>query len=436
MGSVTSSIPAEPILAAAAVVGALGYGYVHYTRPAAQSDDAGTYSDASAGASTLHGQKKRGRKLQLPGDATLRNLDILNAPPVPSTSASGTRQRQRQQPPPQQQQQQPKQWEAPAAQSQDVVPGGFDGAVTSVDDAPDQPSQPPSRQSQQQQPQGSAGTTKKQKKKKGKKAAVAVPSDPSSASASSSGAGASPSAPVSTLAEVVPAPTGKSKKVSVSASATAADALGERWTRVEARKKASVPTQDGLDKLQMAAGATTDVTTSDAGVTTSATGNSSPVTERTTEDELPSELDESMMGVSATSLQGIPPRVVPVRPPPGAQPVKGFTWEDYEGVQVDEDASGEGEEDGGWGVVRSRRRPNKVVTEGGGTTTAESQLQLQTKKQRQNAQRREALKEAKREREAQQNAAFAEHKRELEHARAAEPAAAPKRTGSRYDSLA
>lgn len=60
------------------------------------------------------------------------------------------------------------------------------------------------------------------------------------------------------------------------------------------------------------------------------------------------------MEVSATSLQA-PLRVVPVRPPPGEQPAKGFTWEDYEGVQVDEDASGEGEEDGGWGVVRSRR---------------------------------------------------------------------------------
>lgn len=286
MGSVTSSIPAEPILAAAAVVGALGYGYVHYTRPAEQSDDAGT--------STLHGQKKRGRKLQLPGDATLRNLDILDAPPVPSTSASGTRQRQRQQPPPlqappPQQQQQPKQWEAPAAQSQDVVPGGFDGAVTSVDDAPDQPS----RQSQQQQQQQwSAGTTKKQKKKKGKKAAVAVPSDPSDASTSGSAAGASPSAPVSTLTEVAPALASKGKRVSASASAPAADAHNERWTRVETRKKVSVRTQGDPDKLQMGAGATTDVTTSDAGVTTSATGNSSPVTGRTTEDELPSELDE------------------------------------------------------------------------------------------------------------------------------------------------
>ncbi len=154
---------------------------------------------------------------------------------------------------------------------------------------------------------------------------------------------------------------------------------------------------------------------------------------------------------------------MPVRPPPGEKPAKGFTWEDYEGVQVDEDASGE--EDGGWGVVRSRRsqflflsffvlsesiklntsfftEPNKTALEGaGGATgttadTAASQSQAQTKRQRQNAQRREALKEAKREREAQQHAAFATHKRELERVRVADQAATtPKRTGSRFDSL-
>jgi len=142
--------------------------------------------------------------------------------------------------------------------------------------------------------------------------------------------------------------------------------------------------------------------------------------------------------VSAVSLQDAPPRVVPVRPLPGDQPAKGFSWEDYGGVQVDEDASDE--EDGGWGVVRSRRRPNKTAaaSEGGtaAASTAASQSQSQTKKQRQNAQRREAMKELKRERDAQQQAAFTAHKRGIERARAAEQAAAaPKRTGSRFDTL-
>lgn len=73
-------------------------------------------------------------------------------------------------------------------------------------------------------------------------------------------------------------------------------------------------------------------------------------------------------------------------------------------------------------------------TESGSTVAAEAQQPL-TKKQRQHAQKREALKEAKRERDARQQAAFAAHKRELEAARRADQAASSKRTGSRYDSL-
>jgi hypothetical protein len=65
------------------------------------------------------------------------------------------------------------------------------------------------------------------------------------------------------------------------------------------------------------------------------------------------------MEVSAISIPDAPPRVVPVRPPPGEQPAKGFSWEDYEGDQVDEDASGE--EEGGWGVVRSRRSSQFIL---------------------------------------------------------------------------
>ena len=134
MGSSTSSIPTEPIVAAAAVAGVLGYGYLHYFRPAARSGDEDAFSDANVGASnapsTLRGQKKRGRKLKLPGDATLKNLDILDAPVIPgslsvSTSASSkTRERQRQGPP--QPPQEQRDSEAPAAaqaQSRDVVPG-------------------------------------------------------------------------------------------------------------------------------------------------------------------------------------------------------------------------------------------------------------------------------------------------------------------------
>lgn len=385
MGSSTSSIPAEPIVAAAAVAGALGYGYVHYyIRPVAHpGDEDASYSDANAGASnapaTLRGQKKRGRKLHLPGDATLKNLDVLDAPVVPgslpdSTSASSkVRERQRQAvPQPRQEQREGEASTAAQAQSRDVVPGGFDGTAASADGAREQP-QPPLEQVQvrQQQQHVSSGATKKPKKKKAKKAAAAT-SDPSSASA----LGASQSLATSTEGVV-----GKGRKASASASvaADAEETHDERWTRVEARKKKTpVQPQDGLAETAEATAA--DVTTSDAGITTSVTGNSSPVTERTTEDELRSDLDEcvssfsfffslllnssisdmyalcfcrSALEESPSSLQGAAPHIVPVRPPPGEKPAKGFSWDDYEGVQVAEDASSE--EDGGWGVVRSRR---------------------------------------------------------------------------------
>ena len=381
MGSATSSIPTEPIVAVAALAG-LGYGYFHYFRPAAHSGDEDAYSDANAGAShgfsALRGQKKRGRKLQLPGDATLKNLDILDAPVVPgslpiSTSVSSkTGERQRQAPPQLRQEQRERKAQAAAqAESRDVVPGGFDGTDEARDKPQEQP-QPPLEQVQVQQHQQhvSAGTTKKMKKKKGKKA-VAATSDPSSASA----LGASQSLATSTEGVV-----GKGKKAFASASVAvhADNSHDERWTRVEARrKKAPVQPQDGLAETTEATAA--DVTTSDPGITTSVTGNSSPVTERTTEDELRSDLDEyvsffflrfltrpavsrlicmlffcrSALEASPSSLQDAPRHAAPVHPPPGEKPAKGFKWEDYEGVHFDEEASGE--EDGGWGVVRSRR---------------------------------------------------------------------------------
>jgi hypothetical protein len=245
MGSANSTIPA----AAVAVVGALGYGYVHYHQP---SRAGGTDTDVDTNAGTvLHGQKKRGRKLQLPGDATLKNLDFLDSPPTPPLPPATT--------PPVPAR--PRQQTAPRSQGNagDVVPGGFEGGNVS-DDA---------HRSYLPPPRPSKSMVVKEKKKKKK-----VVADPASIPAD---AGAVPT----------PTGTGKTEKAQVSVPAGATtDASDERWTRVEARKKkAAVSPQDGLSRL-------TDATTSDAGITTSVTGNSSPVTERTTEDELPSGLDE------------------------------------------------------------------------------------------------------------------------------------------------
>ena len=420
MGSANSTIPAEPLIAAVAVVGVLGYGYAHYlqpARPGGSTDTDASFLGLSKGGSTvLHGQKKRGRKLHLPGDATLKNLDFLDSSVPPATTTTTT--------PP------VKPQAAPRSQGNggggDIVPGGF--ASADNNDAHRSPQQ-------QHQPEQDV---KKPKKKRGKK----IASDLAPADAG----GAAP---------------GKTEKMQVSGPpppAAVADASDERWTRVEARKKKAVPPQGELSKLQTSM----DATTSDAGITTSVTGNSSPVTERTTEDELPSGLDECVffcillnavsLNVCGRSAQGVSLLVAPsrVRPPPGEQPVKGFQWDDYEGVQVDGDASSE--DDGGWGVVRSRKRGSFILSAvksvsritphlgptktDSGSTIAAPQPQPQSKKQRQNAQKREAQKEAKRERDAQQQAALSSHKRELESARRVDQAGtSSKRTGSRYDSL-
>ena len=246
MGSANSTIPAEPLIAAVAVVGVLGYGYAHYLQPArarGSTDTDASFLGLSKGGSTvLHRQKKRGRKLQLPGDATLKNLDFLDSSVPPATTTT---------PPPRSQ-------TAPRSQGGgDVVPGGFGSPDNTSNDAHRSPQQ-------QQQPEQDV---KKPRKKRGKKTA----SDLAPADAG----GVAP---------------GKTEKTQVSAppAVAMADASDERWTRVEARKKKVVPPQNELSKLQTSM----DATTSDAGITTSVTGNSSPVTERTTEDELPSGLDE------------------------------------------------------------------------------------------------------------------------------------------------
>ena len=48
---------------------------------------------------------------------------------------------------------------------------------------------------------------------------------------------------------------------------------------------------------------------------------------------------------------------VPGKLPPGETPGTGYSWDDYEGVQVENDVSGE--DDGGWGVVRSKGRSSE-----------------------------------------------------------------------------
>ena len=53
-------------------------------------------------------------------------------------------------------------------------------------------------------------------------------------------------------------------------------------------------------------------------------------------------------------------RVLRIKPGPNEKPAQGFSWDDYEDVEANnnlaESGDFDGEDDDGWGVVKSRKR--------------------------------------------------------------------------------
>lgn len=204
----------------------------------------------------------------------------------------------------------------------------------------------------------------------------------------------------------------------------------EAWTRVESRRKPKTQPSDSK-------GGPHD-TVSDAGITTSVTGNSSPATEdeagpipqpesSSTSKENRKTLAEKLIPKSRKtgvedmleeSDQPTVARVMRVQPSPGESPAPGYSWADYEDVQAAAAEDADGEDDGGWGVVKSRTR-NKPERPPQTDSQPQSGSEM-TKKQRQNAAKREAQKAAKAEAEAQRLATLSKHKRELEKTRITE----------------
>ncbi|KAF9777289.1 hypothetical protein BJ322DRAFT_1188085, partial [Thelephora terrestris] len=204
----------------------------------------------------------------------------------------------------------------------------------------------------------------------------------------------------------------------------------EAWTRVESRRKLKSQPSDSKGGPQDAV--------SDAGITTSVTGNSSPPTD---DEAGPIAQPESSSGSKEnrkTLAEKLIPkprktgvedmleepdqpsvaRVMRVQPNSGEKPAPGFTWADYEDVHAAAAEDADGEDDGGWGVVKSRTRTSTFLS-----FTFVSLVDVgseMTKKQRQNAAKREAQKAAKAEAEAQRQVNLAKHKRELEKTRIAE----------------
>ncbi|KAI0761849.1 hypothetical protein BD413DRAFT_588059 [Trametes elegans] len=368
MGSAQSIVSAAAVVA---IVSAIAYGFISPADPVAKAAPAG--AQAPAVPSAAH--KKKQKKKKGAGAVLDTKEDVPAEPNVVSF-------------PP-------------------VVPGGFDVPA--------------------EEPAARAGAAKPKKKKKAKKAGSAVPQDAQSES--------SATAPESSTA----------RKPRKSATPKPAPVDDEGWTKVEAKKKSLQASQG--PGAQVASSSAPErpqeISTSDAGIATSVTGNSSPVTERT-EDESQSQLaDSSVSDNKRTLAEKLLPkprktgvedlleepdypqlsRVMRIQPRADERPAAGFSWADYEDVDdsraTADDA--DGEDDGGWGVVQSRRpKPKQAGSTPGHTPTPQKAPETLTKKQRQHAARREAEKAAKADAEAERLATLAKHKRELDKLRLAE----------------
>ncbi|KAF9244195.1 hypothetical protein BU15DRAFT_42187, partial [Melanogaster broomeanus] len=209
------------------------------------------------------------------------------------------------------------------------------------------------------------------------------------------------------------------------------------WTRVEPqRQKRPKPARrpDG-----QALAVSTDFTSSDFGPSTA---GDSPVAERVDEDAAAGHATSTRVaadGSQRTLAERLVPkpgktmvddmleqpdfptlaRVMRVRPRADEMPAPGFTWEDYgdiaEGSGHANDA--DEEDEGEWGVVKGKSRPRHSQPTSIPAQPVAKASETMTKKQRQNAKKRELTKVVKAEAEAVRLAGLAKHKRELERLR-------------------
>lgn len=195
------------------------------------------------------------------------------------------------------------------------------------------------------------------------------------------------------------------------------------WTRVETRKR-------GAKAATGPAGVLSD------GLTTSVTGtedeqeDSKDVKQRTlAERMLPAGRKTGVEDMLETPQYPEIARVMRVKPAEGEQPAPGYSWGDYEDADENKVISMDDEEtdEGGWGVVKSRR-PKRSQTVTQSTTQASkpsTDNQSLTKKQRQNAAKRDAAKSVKAEAEEERLAKLQAHKRALERDRISQAYAKP-----------
>ncbi|TFK32138.1 hypothetical protein BDQ12DRAFT_692938 [Crucibulum laeve] len=397
MGSSQSYISSEVAFTAVVLVGAIGLGYHQISQNPKQKGSASSAGTASA--ATKKGKKKKAKQSDTLSDST-----------TPSATVTS------------------KAAEAHVVPFPEVIPGQFDATATAPEPGHDTPPTKP----------------KKAKKKKGK-----------AATESSAGGVLSSSVDYQSESSVGPSKPSKSKRTqsqrsqpqpppssnvtkppkSLQQSTTSIDTDGS-WTRVEPRRRGASAVEGGGQS-----GPSADfTTTSDAGITTSVTGNSSPVAERTEDESSQSNTRDSGENRRTLAEKLLPKprktgvddmletpdypelsRVMRVQPHPDEKPASGFSWGDYEDVRVGDGGGNDADkEDDGWGVVKSKRSKLDRSSPSASQVHNQKAPEALTKRQRQNANKREEQKAAKAAAEAERLALLAKHKRELERTKIAE----------------
>ncbi|KAG6860824.1 hypothetical protein C0995_007155 [Termitomyces sp. Mi166 len=400
MGSSQSILSPEAAAAIAVVAGAVGFGYSQFGPSGATSN-----TPTSTEASGKKGKKKKKASVQ------------SSSPSEPSAPSPPT---------------------SIVVPFPKVLPGGFDGTMTPEPEAAS-PEAPKS--------------TKAKKKKKSKLTNSATSKQPDSARLSQTESKGK--APSSTPSPDKAKPTTKDKGKQTTPPSASAISSPEATTRHLNKVQSSVSIDtDGswtrVESRRNKSGRSVDVTTTSASDADPATGTSSPVAERTDVDlEADVDDDDHFYTRSSNPEQRRPlaermlpkprrtgvesmletpdhatlSRVMRVQPQADERSALGFSWGDYEEAH---DADVDGEDDNaGWDVVKSRR-PRTTRPSASEPSTSQSQQkkapETLTKRQRQNAARREAQKVMKEEAEHERRATLARHQRELENERMKEQA--------------
>ncbi|KAG8795426.1 hypothetical protein FRC12_014589 [Ceratobasidium sp. 428] len=215
------------------------------------------------------------------------------------------------------------------------------------------------------------------------------------------------------------------------------------WTRVETKRRAGAA--PGTRSTGPAAVLSDGLTTSVTGTEDEQEDIESAKPRTLAERLLPAGRKTGVEDMLETPQYPDVARVMRVKPTEGQQPAPGYTWGDYEDVDENKVVSMDDEEtdEGGWGVVTSRRtyftlslmtsrltfisgpQRSQTLTQASSQASKQPSTETLSKKQRQNAAKRDAAKAAKVDSEADRQARLAAHKREQERERIAQQYAKP-----------